>query len=203
VKLLCEKCGNVGEAQVRLAPEGDALILRCLTCGGEQRQPLAGTGTDMPPAPAPSPSPPLDDAPPPSAPPSGEGATAAVLAPDDQALTEAEAWSRVLVAWNDEAAHKAYLARFRDLEGLAMAGQRYREAIEKNPKDPVPQRWRDELLKRATAQAFAQIPRTKPDRGAPRWIRTLLILVLAAGCIGLIATIVSRMAQLGQLGNQP
>lgn len=202
MKLLCEKCGNVGEAQVRLAPEGDALVLRCLTCGGEQRQPLAGTGTDMPPAPPDPPTPSAEEAPPP-APPAGEGVTAAVLAPDEAALTEAEAWSRVLVAWNDEAAHKAYLDRFRDLEGFTVAGERYREAIEKNPKDPVPQRWRDELLKRATAQAFAQIPRTKPNEGAPRWIRTALILVLAAGCIGLVAAIISRVAQLGQMGNPP
>ena len=60
--------------------------------------------------------PPAEPGTPPRSPGSGAGP-----APDDG---EAAAWAEILCAWEDEARHLAYLARFPDLEGLAVAGGR-------------------------------------------------------------------------------
>lgn len=102
------------------------------------------------------------------------------MSPDLEAGGEAEAWEGLLVRWEDEEAHRAYLARFPDLEGLARAGVRYREVLLARPSDPVALRWRDEVVRRATVQGLAQIPRTSPPRqlgiGARRAILAALLL---------------------------
>ena len=82
---------------------------------------------------------------------------AVVLPPD------AEAWAEVLAGWEDEARHRAYLARFDDLDGLAMAGGRYRGVLAARPGDPLAARFRDEVLRRAMAQGLA----AGADIGAP------------------------------------
>lgn len=87
---------------------------------------------------------------------------------DDRALApglagEAEAWARVLEGWADEAVHRAYLARFVDLEGLAVAGGRYRAVLAERPTDLVARRWRDEVVKRATVAGLASLPRSSPE----------------------------------------
>jgi len=99
-------------------------------------------------------------------------------APDAQ--EEARAWSAVVAAWADEAAHRAYLARFPDLEGLARAGRRYREALSERPGDPVAARWRDEVVKRATVQGLALMPRTAPPPSLPRWLKVALASLFAS-----------------------
>ncbi|HSN91904.1 MAG TPA: hypothetical protein VLS93_11805 [Anaeromyxobacteraceae bacterium] len=73
--------------------------------------------------------------------------------------------------WEDEEAHRAYLARFSDLDGLAEAGRRYRSALESRPGDPVATRWREEVLKRATARALASMPRGSSTHPRARWVR--------------------------------
>jgi hypothetical protein len=100
---------------------------------------------------------------------------------ETEAGDEARAWAEVLAAWEDEAVHRAFLARFADLEGLARAGARYREALALRPDDPVAGRWRDEVLKRATAAGLASIPRAAPAASrVPRWVRPAFLAFLAA-----------------------
>src|SRR5512142_2255170 len=94
---------------------------------------------------------------------------------------EPEAWARVEAAWEDEAAHRAYLARFADLEGLAVAGGRYRAAVEARPGDPLAARFRDEVVKRATVQGLASLPRAAPREASPLRRRLTLAAVLVSG----------------------
>ncbi len=93
---------------------------------------------------------------------------------------EAEAWARVVAAWEDEAAHDVYLARFQDLPGLALAGRRYRDAAAARPDDPVAARMRDEVIRRATVQGFALLPRSAPAKDRSVALRRLLVAVAAA-----------------------
>ena len=119
------------------------------------------------------------------------GARTAAAMPQDDA--EATAWSGVLAAWDDDAAHRAYLARFGDLDGLAQAGRRYREVLSRRPSDPVALRFRDEVVKRATVQGLAQLPRSAPPREVPRWVKRAIVMALssiAAGAIWKIFEIV-------------
>lgn len=94
--------------------------------------------------------------------------------------TDDQAWAEVLARWDDEEAHRAFLARFADLGGLAEAGRRYREVLAAKPGDAVAARWRDEILRRATAQGLAQLPRLSPPRASPRIYRRAVM----AGMIG-------------------
>jgi len=96
---------------------------------------------------------------------------------------EAETWAEVVAAWEDEARHRAYLARFTDLDGLAAAGRRYRDALLARPGDPIAARQRDEVLRRAVAQGLASLPRAR--RGARRsraaaWATGVALLVALA-----------------------
>ncbi|WP_242344248.1 hypothetical protein [Anaeromyxobacter terrae] len=93
---------------------------------------------------------------------------------------EAEAWARVVAAWEDEAVHGAYLARFHDLAGLAVAGRRYRDALAARPEDPFAARFRDEVIRRATVQGFALLPRSAPTPARSVGLRRLLLVVAAA-----------------------
>jgi len=93
-------------------------------------------------------------------------------APGEATPAEEEAaWAEVASRWEDDQAHRAYLERFTDLEGLAEAGRRYRAAIEARPGDPVAVRWRDEILKRATARALAALPGSSSTHPRARWVR--------------------------------
>ncbi|HEY6098405.1 MAG TPA: hypothetical protein VIW03_03180 [Anaeromyxobacter sp.] len=88
-------------------------------------------------------------------------------APENVPAEEA-AWAEVLLAWEDEERHRAYLARFSDLEGLALAGRRYRDVLAERPDDAIAARLRDEVVKRAMAQGLASLPRTVPGAEKPR-----------------------------------
>ncbi len=94
-------------------------------------------------------------------------------APDDAA------WRAVRARWDDDEAHRAYLASFADLDGLAEAGRRYREALAERPGDPVALRWRDEVIRRATASGLAALPRTAPRRPLLRPWQAAVATVLA------------------------
>ncbi|ACG75663.1 conserved hypothetical protein [Anaeromyxobacter sp. K] len=126
---------------------------------------------DAPEAPGPAPEPAPAEAPAAAAPAADSG--------DVEAEAEAEAWARVLAAWGDEGAHRAYLARFADLEGLAVAGGRYRAVLAERPGDPTAARLRDEVVKRATVQGLASLPRTVP-RQAGKLHRGLVVAALVA-----------------------
>lgn len=77
--------------------------------------------------------------------------------------SEEEAWAAVLAAWEDEAAHRAYLARFVDFEGLAVAGGRYKGVLDARPGDAMALRMRGEVVKKATVYGLASLPRTEPQ----------------------------------------
>jgi hypothetical protein len=81
---------------------------------------------------------------------------------DGRETADDAAWDEVVRQWADDAAHRAFLAARPGMEGLADAGRRYRDALARRPGDPVALRWRDEVLRRAAALAFAQLPRTRP-----------------------------------------
>ncbi len=96
------------------------------------------------------------------------------------------AWEEVRRRWSEDDAHRAFLGATPGMEGLADAGRRYREALDRAPGDPIALRWRDEVLRRATALAFAQLPRAKPPpaiaaTGARRVGLALAVLAALAG----------------------
>ena len=104
------------------------------------------------------------------------------------------AWAELTARWADEAAHRAFLDRFGDLEDLAEVGRRYRVALDARPDDEVALRWRDEVVKRATALALAQLPRTRPPRRLP-WPRRALLLAVGAAGIAAAAWILLRLSR--------
>lgn len=101
---------------------------------------------------------------------------------------EAEAWADVERAWLDEGRHRAYVARFQDLEGLAVAGRRYRAVLAARPRDALALTFRDEILRRATALGLAAPPRavTVPRRA------TRLVRIAAIALAAVLAAIVAR-----------
>jgi hypothetical protein len=96
--------------------------------------------------------------------------------------SEEEAWAAVVAAWSDEAAHRAYLARFADLDGLAVAAGRYRAVLSERPGDPVAARFREEIVRRATVVGLASLPRTQPAKrpGALRKVVIVASIVFGA-----------------------
>jgi hypothetical protein len=94
------------------------------------------------------------------------------------APAEAAAWAEVVARWGEPAAHKAYLDRFPDLDGLAAAGRRYRAVLEARPGDAVAVAMKAEILKRATVVGLALLPRTSPPR-VPEgtWKRRIVIFI--------------------------
>jgi len=98
----------------------------------------------------------------------------------EAAAAEAAAWAEVEARWGDPAAHRAYLARFTDLDGLAAAGRRYRAALEARPGDEVALAMKAEILKRATVVGLSLLPRTPPPAaGGGRWRRVALLALVA------------------------
>jgi hypothetical protein len=163
--LLCERCGAPVEERARENREGGAA---CPGCGAEVPVPAPSTAT----------------------PTSTSTATpAATPAPANDAADD-EAWAAVLARWEDEEPHHAFLARFGDLAGLAEAGRRYREVLAGKPGDPVALRWRDEIVRRATAQGLMQLPRTSPPAVSPKLVRWAVL----AGMIGAGALAAGWMA---------
>jgi hypothetical protein len=106
---------------------------------------------------------------------------------------EEAAWAEVVAAWDDEARHLAYLARFGDLEGLAVAGRRYREALAARPRDPLAARFRDEVVKRAMVQGLVAVPRAAPTRAVPRNLVRAVVFLVAAALGAAAFYVVSRL----------
>jgi len=105
------------------------------------------------------------------------------------------AWAEVLARWTDEAAHRAFLDRFADLDGLAEAGRRYKVVLDARPGDEVAARWRDEVVKRATALALAQLPRKKPARQLSPRLRRAVLFALASASMAAAAWAMVRMTR--------
>lgn len=117
-------------------------------------------------------------------------------------MSEAEAWAEVLAGWDDDERHRAYLARFADLEGLARAGARYREVLAARPADPVALRWREEVIRRATVAGLAAIPREQPLR-LPRWVRPALLAALGLAVAVLVVLLVRSLSSLSPSWGRP
>jgi hypothetical protein len=120
--------------------------------------------------------------------------------PAGELATEEEAWALVVSRWGDDEAHRAYLARFTDLEGLSQAGRRYREVLRQRPEDAVALRWREEIVKRATVQGLAQLPRSRPPRPAQPGLRRLLVVGLVVLSLVLAGWL---LLSVGRLGRHP
>ena len=119
----------------------------------------------------------------------------AALAPDEGAedvAAEAAAWAEVVAAWGDEARHRAYLARFQDLEGLAAAGGRYRAVLEERPDDAVAARFREEVLRRAVAHGLASLPRAA-DRSRAKLAFRLAAFAVVGGLVGFVGFLAVRL----------
>src|SRR5512133_2575639 len=91
---------------------------------------------------------------------------------------EEAGWARLRERWAEPEAHQEWLAGFVDVAGLARAGRRYRDALAANPGDPIAARGRDEVLKRATVQGLASLPRTPPAAPMPRWLKGAVVALL-------------------------
>lgn len=112
---------------------------------------------------------------------------------------EAAAWAEVLGRWGDDGAHRAFLDRCGDLDGLARAGGRYRDVLAARPGDPVALRWRDEVLRRATAAGLASLPRTAavvPQ--VPRWVRPALLVALGVVIVTCTVLLLRTLASWGR-----
>jgi hypothetical protein len=125
------------------------------------------------------------------------GPVPAGAAPPAPAEGEPEAWAEVLSGWGEDQAHRAYLARFGDLDGLALAGRRYREVLAERPGDATALRWREEILRRAAAHGLARLPRTWPPRELPRGLRRALLAALLAGAAATVGWVVASFLRLG------
>jgi hypothetical protein len=119
-----------------------------------------------------------------SGPESNAGADpAASEKPGSGSGTDDEAWALVVAAWEDEAAHRRYLARFTDFDGLAVAGRRYKAVLDARPKDEVAQRMRADVVKKATAYGLAALPRTPPPTVSPLGKRIRMGVALSLGSV--------------------
>ncbi len=98
---------------------------------------------------------------------------------------EEEAWALLLARWNDPQAHRAFLARFGDLEALARAGARYRSVLERSPDDAVAAAGRDEVLRKATVIGLAAVPRSVAPEPTTPWVKRGLLAALAILGLGL------------------
>jgi hypothetical protein len=112
---------------------------------------------------------------------------------------EEAAWAEVEARWGDEAAHLEYLGRLWDLEGLAEAGRRYKAVLDARPDDPVARRWRDEVVRRAAAQALAQLPRTKPPREIPPGARRAILAAAVLLTAAMVGWVLLRFPRAGAL----
>jgi len=96
-------------------------------------------------------------------------------------------WAEVEARWDDPAAHKAYLARWVDLDGLTVAGRRYRAVLEARPGDTTALAMKAEILKKATVVGLAMLPRTAPTPlVGGKWKRRLILIAamyLASGAV--------------------
>jgi hypothetical protein len=129
-----------------------------------------------------------------------ENAPAYAASPANATAEEA-AWAEVLLAWGDEARHRAYLDRFSDLEGLAVAGRHYRDALTARPGDAIAARFRDEVLKRAMARGLVSLPRPAPADRKPRTLFRALAVTAAVGLGAATWWMVHRLA--GLVGASP
>jgi hypothetical protein len=119
--------------------------------------------------------------------------TAPASNPTPDALNEDAAWAELERHWAEPAAHRAYLDRFQDLDGLSAAGRRYRSVLEVRPGDPQALAMKSEVLKRATVVGLALMPRAGSP-GVPRGIWTRRLTLLGASWLaGVLAWAIFKL----------
>ena len=126
---------------------------------------------------------------------------AATDTPADLDAEADAAWARVLASWGDESMHRAYVACLGDLDALAAAGRRYRAALAERPGDAIALRALGDIVKRATAQGLASLPRTAPPRRLSPGVRRLLVALLVVALAALAVAFASTLR--GLLGARP
>ena len=119
--------------------------------------------------------------------------------PGSSAPSEEEAWAALRLSWEDLEAHRAYVRRFQDLAGLAVAGSRYKAALLERPGDSMAIRMRDEVLLKAAVTGLAGLPRTKPPQGMSSAARQ----VATAGAVALGLALFWALAKLIGLVRAP
>jgi len=97
--------------------------------------------------------------------------------------------------------HRAYVAGLNDLDALAVAGRRYRAALAERPGDAIALRALGDIVKRATAQGLASLPRTAPPRRLSPGVRRLLVALLVVALAALAVAFASTLR--GLLGARP
>jgi hypothetical protein len=100
---------------------------------------------------------------------------------------EEAAWAALRARWGDDGAHREFLSRVNDLDGLARAGARYREALSAAPGDVAAARGRDEVLRKAAVLGLAAVPRTAPPRPASPWAKRALVAAILLLLLGAAA----------------
>jgi hypothetical protein len=112
---------------------------------------------------------------------------------------EEAAWADLGLRWDDAEAHRGYLSRFPDLEGLARAGARYRAVLSERPDDPAALAGRDEVVRRATVLGLAAMPRTAPPPRSSPWGKRGAWLALVAFLGVAVAAAAIRLLRPGAL----
>ncbi len=104
-------------------------------------------------------------------------------------------WAQLQQSWNDPAAHQRLLAEAVVRGDFAALGVRYRDHLARAPHDAVAVAARDELLKKATAQLFTQLPYEAGGIGPAqaKSVRNALLVVFLLGVIGFGAWVLVQM----------
>jgi len=110
---------------------------------------------------------------------------------------EEAAFAKVQERWDDDEAHQAFLSRFRELEGLARAGARYREVLAARPGDGPAARARDEILRRATALGLGELPRTSVRGEAPGAVKWGAVALLLGALLGAAVWVTYTLVSVG------
>ncbi|MBX5482671.1 MAG: hypothetical protein IRZ16_12655 [Myxococcaceae bacterium] len=106
----------------------------------------------------------------------------------------AEAFRTALAAWDDESRHEALVRLARERGELAAVGRLYRIRSVVAPMDPIAQRGREEILRRATAAGEAlRGARTAAPGRIPLW-QIVAAAIMLIGALMALALMVRQLA---------
>jgi hypothetical protein len=93
-------------------------------------------------------------------------------------------WQDVEAAWHDKAVHDAYVADVQKRGAFAEAAQRYRQAAESRPDDPIAAQRLEQVRKLAMAMLLVRAPET--PRAPSPWRVIVMLVVFSLVCVGLV-----------------
>lgn len=223
MKFLCPSCERLADAS-RFRVQGGTLVLTCEKCGADNATDIpsaaessAPTAVVVPFRPAVAPAPPLQPAMPedPLAVPDGYCPKCiASRQPDALACGQCglvfanfraeehlpspvlvSRWEQLLEHWGHVESHDAFLHDVSVIGELAAAGRLYRIRLARSPGDPMAERGRDEVIRRATAAATlvaGSLP--KPQAGL-KWKAAVAALLggVALGALIFFLRMLSRL----------